>query len=301
MRDYLTEGKRKGTLKPYEAPEDDAYIVNELHDKLSLNAKRLRRAVLINISLKEADISDCDFSYSIFINCYFRGAKFRGSNFTGCKFYECNFRSASLIDCKLLYTKWKETYIRKDTVLANLPSYPNVAQELLINLRMNAATIGEYDDAKYYLYQSEALSRTHLLNIIIHYSDYYRKYSVWDRVKAFLSLVRSYMERFFWGYGEKPGTLLVSAAAIVSGFAMIYLAKVPRLFGLSDQNPNVLRAFFDAEKFSVLAFAGNTPHEMLGQQYQSINTLVTIESLFGLVFIAFLAASLHRRISTRRD
>ena len=35
--------------------------------------------------------------------------------------------------------------------------------------------------------------------------------------------------------------------------------------------------------------------------YQSINTLVTIESLFGLVFIAFLAASLHRRISTRRD
>ena len=70
---------------------------------------------------------------------------------------------------------------------------------------------------------------------------------------------------------------------------------------LPEDDSNVLRAFFDAEKFSVLAFAGNTPHEMLGQQYQSINTLVTIESLFGLVFIAFLAASLHRRISTRRD
>lgn len=301
MRDYLTGGKQKATLQPYNAADNDAYIENEHHDRLCLSKKRLQRAVFINVALKEADISDCDFSYSIFINCYLRAAKFRGCNFTGCRFYECNFRSASLIDCKLHYTKWKETHIRKDTVLANLPSYPNVAKELLINLRMNAATIGEYDDAKYYLYESEALSRTHLLNIIKHYSDYYRKYSIWDRVKAFFSLVTSCIERFFWGYGEKPGTLLVSALIIVSVFATIYLAKVPRLFELRDQNPKILHAFLNAEKFSVLAFAGNTPHEMLGQQYQCINTLVTIESLFGLVFIAFLAASLHRRISTRRD
>jgi len=116
MRDYLTEGKKKGTLEPYRVPENDAYITNEVFDSLCLSGKILRRGVFINVALKEAGLENCDFSYSIFINCYFRGAKFRGCNFTGCKFHECNFRSASFVDCKLLYTKWKETFIQKEMV-----------------------------------------------------------------------------------------------------------------------------------------------------------------------------------------
>jgi Pentapeptide repeats (8 copies) len=300
MKDYLTEGKKKGSLEPYDVPEDEAYLANEVHDNLCLIRKNLRRGVFINLALKAAEIEECDFSFSIFINCYFRGANFRGCNFTGSKFYECNFRSATLIDCKLLYTKWKETYIGKETVLANLPSYPNVAQELLINLRMNSTSIGEYDDARAYLYESEALSRVHLRNIVTQYSQYYKKYGAWSRTRALFSLLQSYAERFFWGYGEKPGTLLISALAIVSAFSVIYLIKLPLLFGLDSPNPNLLDAFLQAEKLSVLAFSGNTPNSIFSTQYQAISTLLTAESLFGLVFIAFLAASLHRKISTRR-
>lgn len=301
MRDYLTEGKVKGGLLPYSGAENDAYMANEVHDDLHLSRKTLRRGVFINLALKQAVIYECDFSYSVFINCYFRGAKFRGCNFTGCKFYECNFRSTSIVDCKLLYTKWKETFIKKDIVLANIPSYPNVAQELLINLRMNAASIGEYDDARAYLYESEKLSRSHLRKIITRYSDYYKKYGLWERVRAFFTLTGSYIERFFWGYGEKPGTLLVSAAVIVSVFAITYLSKVPSLFGFSGTEPNILTALFEAGKFSVLVFSSNTPESIPPDQYEIISTLMTVESLFGLVFIAFLAASLHRKISTRKE
>ena len=132
MRDYLTVGKRKGRLKPYRVSTEDACIVNEVHDGFHLKGKNIRRSVIIGVSLKEATIEGCDFFYTIFINCYFRGARFKGNNFTGCKFYECNFRSASIINCQLMYSKWKETYIRKDAVFANLPPYDGVAQELLI-------------------------------------------------------------------------------------------------------------------------------------------------------------------------
>lgn len=301
MKDYLTAGKRKGALAPYNVSSENAYLVNEVHDDYSLKGKSVQRSVLIGVSLKNATIEDCNFSYTIFINCYFRGAKFQGCNFTGCKFFECNFRSASIINCQLLYSKWKETFIKKETILANLPSFDGVAQELLINLRMNASSIGEYDDAKYYLYESEALSRSHLRKIITKYSDYYKKYSAWNRVKAAFTLVRSYGEKFFWGYGEKPGTLLVSAFWVITLFAITYLIQEPTFFRNSSPNSNIINEFIAAEKLSLAVFSGNTPTTLASNVAMRLSTLFIFESLFGIIFIAFLAASLHRKISTRRD
>ena len=249
----------------------------------------------------KATIEDCDFSYTIFINCYFRGAIFKGCNFTGCKFYECNFRSASLTNCQLMYSKWKETYVKKETILANLPSFDGVAQELLINLRMNASSIGEYEDARYYLYESEALSRAHLRKVILRYSDYYYKYSTWDRVKSLFTLTRSYIEKFFWGYGEKPGTLLLSAFGVITVFAITYLIKAPSLFRGSSQHSNIFDEIIAAEKLSLSVFSGKAPVDLATNIALELNTLFILESLSGIVFIAFLAASLHRKISTRRD
>jgi len=301
MRNYLAEGKKKSTLDPYRVSDEDAYLVNERYDNFKLDKKILKNSVLVNVSLKEAEISNCDFSYSTFINCYFRGAKFRGCNFTGCKFIECNFRSATLLDCKIIYTKWKETYIKREIVLANIPSAPNLAQDLLISLRMNASSIGEYEDSKYFLYQSEKLSRLHLWYIATKYSSYYDKYNGWQRISSLLSLIRSYIEKYLWGYGERPATLCFSGGMIVLGFSFIFLVIEPKHFGLGNATPNLFDSLFEAGKVSVLTFSGNIPSNLPPEVYIKIGTLLTLESLLGIVFIAFLAASLHRKISTRRD
>ncbi len=84
-------------------------------------------------------------------------------------------------------------------------------------------------------------------------------------------------------------------------FAVIYLIKSPSLFIPNNADPDILSALFEAEKFSMLVFASNIPESIPLEHYLSLSTLMTIESLFGLVFIAFLAASLHRKISTRKD
>lgn len=301
MPNYLSEGKNRGTLSPLEVKNEDNYFVNESIDNFSIAQSSLRRSVFINISLKEAVITDCDFSYSIFINCYFRGAKFRGCNFTGCKFIEVNFRGATLVDCKLIYTKWKETYIKKESVLSNIPSAPNLAQDLLINLRMNSTSIGEFDDSKYYLNESEKFSRQHSWYIVTHYSDYYKKYTFFQRIKSFIELIRSHLDLRLWGYGERPFALSINGALSVAIFALIFLFKEPSHFGLGTQQPSLINSAIDAIKLSILTFSGNTPSTLPDEVFDRIGYLLTLESLLGVVFIAFLAASLHRKISTRRD
>ncbi|MGH2506315.1 MAG: pentapeptide repeat-containing protein [Ktedonobacteraceae bacterium] len=288
MIDYLIDGKTRGALNPYALPLNDGYVPSTVYDAIRLTNKIAKRCVFIDVALKEADIEGCDFSYSTFINCYFRGARFKSVNLTGCTFHDCNFRGATLVNCTLSYSKWRDTYISKDMVLANLPSYPNVAQELLVNMRTNASSIGQFGDARAYLYKSESLSRSHLTKIVTRYSAYYKKYTLGQRLSALLQLSRSYVERFFWGYGEKPGTLALSAAVIITAFAFYYWPVTTGHFG-------------DAEKLSAQVFVGNIFTLISADKHQDISWARTIEALFGIVFIGFLAASLHRRIATRKE
>ena len=257
------------------------YIVNEEMDNERLTNTTVTRTIFTNVSLKQAEVEHCNFSYSIFINCYFRGTKFSSCDFTGCKFIECNFRAATLISCQLRYSSWNRTYVDQSTLLANVPSYHNQAQELLISLRTNATSIGQYEDSRKYFYEAEKHSRGHRYDIVLGLTPYYRdKYSVSQRVGAIYSLVKSTIDRFFWGYGEQPGRLLCSGALGVIVFALVYM-----------QTMSI--GFWGALKISLSALAGNHSQEN--------NWWLISESLLGLIYIAFLAASLHRRIATRRD
>ncbi len=296
MTTQIFTGKTASTLSSVKAgiTLNDVLIANERPAKYKLHGCSIKNSVFIGLSFKEAELTDCDFSHSIFIDCYFRGAEFRGCNFTGCKFVECNFRSASFVNCSFIYSTWKETHVRREAMLANLPSWPNVAQELLIALRLNAISIGEYGDARFYLYESEVLSRSQLWNIVTCYSAYYeKKYKFLDRVKAFFQYSLSFFEKYFWGYGEQPLRLVFSGGAVVLIFAVFYCFMLKTLSAAS---------FFTALEISLRLFTTNTPQNLDSAQISTAASwLMSIESLFGLIFIGFLAASLHRRVATRRD
>lgn len=231
----------------------------------------------------------CDFSYTTFINCYFRGARFRDCNFTGCKFIDCNFQSSSILQCNLQYSKWEKTDVARSTLLGNLPAEPNLAQRLLIQLRLNAASIGEYDDARYYLYEAEKRSREHFLEIIKCRKDYYRKkYSIsQDRIVAPFRYVGSLINNVLWGYGERPLLLCLNGVLLILSFGIIHAYSYESM------------DLFSGIKLSLGAFVSAIPG--IEPAATEMSVWLLIESLFGLIYIAFLAASLHRRISTRRD
>lgn len=226
-------------------------------------------------------------SYSTFVNCYFRGAHFKGCDFTGCRFIGCNFRSSAVQDCDLRYTKWDRTDIPRSTLLGNLPAQPNLAQEVLIQLRLNATSVGEYEDARQFLYEAEKRSRKHFVEIMRCREDYYRdKYSMSPtRLVAPVRYLKSLVNKLLWGYGEQPLRLTVNGllATLVVGL----------LRALGEESVGVWEAFrlsFAAFVSAPTAGTGGAP-----------TMWALTQSLIGVVYIAFLAASLHRRVSTRRD
>ena len=290
MDDHLLIGKTQASLADVdEAPEKDAFVANEDHEGLRLRNSVQQRWVWVSVSAKGARFVNCDFSYTTFANCYFRGASFEDCDFTGCRFVDCNFSTATIVGCRLRYTRWDRTEIRKGTLLANLPSEANLAQKVLMQLRLNASSIGEYDDARYYLYEAEKRSRVHFVEIIKCRQDYYRdKYAVSvDRLLAPLRYARSLANHLLWGYGERPLLLSLWGLLLVIGFGVIH-AYGEESIGL-----------WSGIKLSLGSFASVVSGA--GQPDQPLSIWRLLESLLGIVYIAFLAASLHRRVSTRRD
>ncbi|MCY4014652.1 MAG: pentapeptide repeat-containing protein [Gammaproteobacteria bacterium] len=288
MSDYLSIGKSHGSLADIDGiAESDALIANETPKGMEMSGRVVQRSVWTDVSLLQANVAKCDFSYSTFVNCYFRGARFRGCNFTGCRFIGCNFRSSAIQDCDLRYTKWDRTDIPRSTVLGNLPAQPNLAQEILIQLRLNATSVGEYEDARQFLYEAEKRSREHFVAVMKCRDDYYRgKYSVsLARVAAPFRYLKSLLNKLLWGYGEQPLRLTVNGllATLVLGL----------LRALGDEPIDIWEAF----RLSVAAFV-SAPAAGAGE---APSVWAPIQSLIGVVYIAFLAASLHRRVSTRRD
>ena len=290
MDHYLLIGKTRSSLdKPDELPTRDALVANDDHPELELHDKIVQRAVWVNVSVRKGNFSKCDFSYTIFINCYFRDASFRDCDFTGCRFVHCNFQSRSMLGCNFRYSRWEKTEVRRVLLLGNLPAESNLAQKFLIQLRLNSASIGEYDDARYYLYEAEKRSREHYLEIIKCRKEYYRKKYAFsqERLMAPFRYARSWLNKVVWGYGEQPIRLSVSGLVLILVLGVIHAH--------TDDSLNLWAGI----RLSFGAFVNGLPG--VKPTDTSTNIWLLIESLVGIVYIAFLAASLHRRVSTRRD
>jgi len=302
MSSVSTVGKSLGTLKPFSATQTDSCFINERHDGITLSRHILHNSVFANVSLKNATFEHCDFSHTTFDDCYFRGATFRSCTFVNCRFIDCNFRAATFISCDLKYSRWAGTSVQRATLLDNLPEWPNVSHQLLLELRLNSLSVGEYDDARQYLYRSEELSRDHLWRVVTKHSTYYSKYTFGERFGAFLNCLISWFENVFWGYGEKPFQLIISGAVTVSAFALTYLAYLGEMLPGWATKP-VLDQLAYTWNLSAAIFtgAGTLSVEEIVALNTHFGAFAAMETLFGLVFIAFLAAALHRRVSTRRD
>ncbi len=290
MHDYLLAGKEPASLDgPAEVPIRDALIVNNDAPEKRLASRTMHRGIWINTSMKEAKFESCDFSHTIFINCYFRGACFTDCTFTGCRFVDCNFSAATLVGCKLTYTRWEKTDIPRTALLDNLPIEANLAQKLLIQLRLNSTSTGEFDDARFYLYEAEARSRQHYKEIFLCRTDYYRrKYrkSAGARIAAALRYARSHADRMIWGYGERPLRLSLNTLLLVFAFGTVYAVVAPV-------------DWWEGIRLSFQAFVNLGTSEVDGAG--NLSSWLVAESFLGVVYIAFLAASLHRRVATRRD
>ncbi|MEQ8784385.1 MAG: pentapeptide repeat-containing protein [Roseibium album] len=190
------------------------------------NSLKFGHFVLRKINGKKQKYSNCDFSYSDFINSYFHDAEFTNCKFIGTKFNQCNFRNAQFKACDFRYAEFHETSISTSQILNNRPQEPNIQRDLFRVLRRNSESIGDVKSARIFSLAEVDARKEHLRKAIKKTEHYYReKYSgKLVSLKLRVENIFLWLDGFLWGHGERlwkmiiPITILLFACALILTF-----------------------------------------------------------------------------------
>lgn len=270
-------------------------FVDEEGDDLELKGFELRRSMLVRLGMKRARFQGCGFLQSVFRDCYFREASFTDVDFTGSLFEDCNFERAAFRSCTLRYTRFRRCSLNISEMLGSLPSESNLRHQVLCALEQNERELGHRAAADQLTVAIRQTRKEELWRRVRASSTYYaERYKPEARFRSLFELMFLSVSDVVWGYGLRIRRLLMSGAAFI-----VLQAGIIRLFTLPYFPPEVGTAralsfgeaiYVSTLSFATLGFGGYAPASC-GSQVVSV-----LGGLLGAVFIAFLAASLFRRI-----
>lgn len=258
--------------------------------------KDFKHALLTRASGKDAIFSGVDFRYAELNDCYFHGATFENCNFTGAKIRRCNFRTAAFRDCTFDYITIEETPLDFRQVVKQLPSWPNVAQEILQALRRNAVTLGELKAVRELTLLEVEQEREHLRRALrmqeAYYVNKYGTFSARFRLRTRAALL--WMSSVVWGHGEKVSRLILSCLACIALLSLSSVAiDVHRDASLSvTQAGTNLLSHLKGNFLDVLGVSSATSPD----QGIWVKTLIAcLRIVFGGMFVAYIFRSISRR------
>jgi hypothetical protein len=190
-------------------PLSDRMIAAQRLDSRAIQGRQFSHCTFANISFKEATLTDCEFLDCAFISCYFRRTRLTNCRFVGCKFFACDFPRVSVQSCDFRYAQFSSCAITYDEMEYNLPSEPNLREELSAGLALGAEEVGWTREARSYRLAAVAAREDHLLAAVRGSSTWYREhYPPLRRFTALIHLLVSKLNRLLWGYGERSRVLL---------------------------------------------------------------------------------------------
>lgn len=268
-------------------------------DRCSIAKSRIKdfkHAILTHASGKDAVFSGVDFRYAELSDCYFHGATFENCNFTGTKIRRCNFRTATFRDCTFDYITIEETPLDYRQVVKQLPSRPNVAQEILQALRRNAVTMGEMKAVRELTLLEVEQEREHLRRALKMQEAYYHK-----KYGTFLAKLRLrgraallWMSSVIWGHGEKVSRLILSCITCI---VLLSLSSVAvdvyhdELLSVAQAGTN-LWSYLRGNFLDVLGVTSATSPDQ-GLWVKAL--IACLRIIFGGMFVAYIFRSISRR------
>lgn len=205
----------------------------------NLTQKALRRVfavskTFVDVSFKQAELSQC----------YFRNCRFIRCDFTGANISRCNFRGSQYEECKFHYTTWEHTHLDEEFLDNCLPSEENLARDLVRTLRVNFGHIGNYSAVNKAASIEVALTGQHLFNAAYSKQSYYRsKYKGWNRVVNCVRHMQWKALDLLWGNGESLFRVLVCGIFFVLVWSAFLAWQFPQ-FSWPDSLSVVVRAFW---------------------------------------------------------
>ena len=289
-------GRSLGELEPPYSGTDKTFAAQRLDDKV-IGSPKYKHCTFVNVSFKEANLVDGNFLDCIFVGCYFRRAQFTNCHFVGCRFFDCNFNHLSLKSCDFRYSTFRGCQVAHSEMEYNLPSEPNLKEELARNLSVESSRLRLAKEAKRYRISEIVAHEEHLKAAMFSKSKWYRThFNGVERISAFLEWGLSLLNRWLWGYGER-------AMVLIRNFMILSFLIFPALFYVfkyqlshASEKP---ASFIDLLYFSLENITPAAIGSGIVATGSVTRLLAGVESLFGVVTLALLAAyifrwSLHR-------
>jgi hypothetical protein len=263
-------------------------------DRTQIRDKELRQCKLDGISFRDAELADCAFFHTRFTDCYFKNTSFKRVRFIDCFFEHCDFDGAVFLECGLEYSEFRLSRIAYRQIEECLPTgWQNVLFRLARSLRMNAQSMGDYDEYRRFLSLELEASERHFLYMFTKYDGYYQKYRFVDRLRALKSWIVMLLDRWLWGHGESWTRVLFFAIAVVMVFAVIFRYSSAASGGMPDGSNFWTCLAFSVSNFLTMSFQNGGTKNALTQ------SLVLAEAALGLLSFGLLVTSLYARISKR--
>jgi hypothetical protein len=262
------------------------------YEKDRIREKVLRQCFVNGVSFKATQLSDCDFFHTRFTDCYFKKASLTRVRFIDCFFERCDFDGAAFSSCGFEYSEFRDCRVDYEQIQDCLPQWQNVLFRLARSLRVNARSMGDYEEYRKFLSLELTASEMHYKFMFTKYGGYYKKYRPAERLKALWRWAAMKLDRLLWGHGEKWTRVLAVAGTVIIIFALVFryavgIANMPH--GASIWN----YVAFSASNFMTLPYDNAAPVGGLARFLQ------ISEAGLGLIFFGLLVTSLYVRISKR--
>jgi len=262
---------KKKVIKEQDLEQSD--LIDQSFERNELNRVYAVDLTFNKISFKQAIIN----------KCYFRNCIFKNCDFTGCQVTTTNMQGSDFIGCTFNYATFRETYIGIDPLSHNLPGWENLKLSLAKGLRMNYASIGDWDGVNFAIRVELNATKEHLRKAAFSRESYYRKkkeYNGIGRVIYICKFLYFFLMELLWGNGEKPLRMFVSVPVILVVFTCIVSVVIEK-------------SFIEILKETILFFLIGGESSILG------NIMLAMLSVFRYMVIGLFVSSLVRRLSRR--
>lgn len=289
-------GRKLETLEPPYSATDNAFAAQRF-DGVEISSPNCQHCTFANLSFKEAQFKNGMFLDCVFVDCYFRRAELTNCQFIGCRFLDCNFSHVALKSCDFRFSVFRGCQVKHAEMEYNLPSEPNLREELARSLSIESSRLGLSREARRYRISEIRAHEEHLLAAISGKSQWYREhFDNFARVRSLFSFGGSLINRWLWGYGERALVLVRNLIGLVFlVFPILFFISKDQLLHKSGRQIEIADLFYfslenvvPAGVDSGVVATGSVTHLLAG-----------LESLFGVVTVTLFAAyvfrwSLHR-------
>lgn len=253
-------------------------------DGMLIRNVNLRWSTIRDVGFKGAKLVGCNLSQANFSECYFRRTVFQKCDIVNSKFDSSDFSNARIEASRLDFATFRSCEITLRDIRFRDDANPQVQSRVCRNLKLNAISMGHFDDASDLAYMEKTYER----RVLFGRAFAQKNDRVGKRLKAVAFWLDAVILNWLWGYGERPWRLMLAVVATILAFGTVqfWLDGVPGK-GLWEH------VYFSGITFLTIGYGDLVPTGAIPR------VLAIVEGMVGITFIGLLIASATKKIMNR--